>query len=180
MSIRMTPIDPAAAHGQAKDLLSAVQAKLGVTPNMMRTMAHSPAVLEGYLALSSALAKGALPADIREQLALAIGQMNGCEYCVSAHTLLGKGAGLAPEQIISARHGNARDPKAKAALTLARNIVERHGDITDQQLAAARAAGLGDAEIAEVVAHVAMNVLTNYFNELVHTEIDFPRVAMAL
>src|SRR5262245_60274383 len=141
MNSRIEAIDPAKAQGPVKDLLAAVQAKLGVTPNMMRTMAQSPAVLEGYLALSGALAKGKLTAAMREQLALAVGQTNGCEYCVSAHNLLGKRAGLEPEQIAAARRGQSTDAKSQAVLRLAQHIVERRGDISDEQLSLARAAG---------------------------------------
>jgi uncharacterized peroxidase-related enzyme len=179
MNARISPVDPANAQGKAKDLLAAVQAKLGMTPNMMRTMAQSPAVLEGYLSLSGALAHGALPGSVREQIALAVGQTNACEYCVSAHSVLGKMAGLKPDQILAARHGQASDGKASAAITLANEIVDRRGDVSDTQLAAARDAGLNDAELAEVVAHVALNVLTNYFNRVARTEVDFPKVALA-
>lgn len=131
MNARISPVDPAHAQGKAKDLLAAVQAKLGMTPNMMRTMAQSPAVLEGYLSLNGALAHGALSGSVREQIALAVSQTNECEYCVSAHHVLGKMAGLKPEQILAARHGRATDAKARAALTLANEIVARRGDVFD-------------------------------------------------
>ena len=176
MSYRISPIDPAAAQGKAKELLAAVKATLGITPNMMRAMAQSPAALEGYLALNGALAKGALPATLREQIALAVAQVNGCEYCLSAHAALGKRAGLNADQIGAARRGRSPDDKSTAALVLAQAVVEKRGDIADEQLVAARNAGLGDGEIVEVVAHVALNVLTNYFNLVARTEIDFPRV----
>ena len=180
MNQRIPPLDPAQTAGKVKETLAGVQRKLGMTPNMMRTMAHSPAVLDAYLAFSGALATGVLPAAIREQLALMVGQTNKCEYCVSAHSMLGGLAGLGPQQLADARRQRSTDPKAQAALSLAANIVERRGDVTDAQLAAARQAGLGDAEIAEVVAHVALNVLTNYFNQVARTEVDFPRVSLSL
>jgi uncharacterized peroxidase-related enzyme len=176
MDSRLTAIDPAQAQGKAKELLDAVKAKLGMVPNMMRTMAHSPAAWEGYWAFSGALAKGALPAKCREQIALAVAEMNECGYCAAAHTALGKMAGLTPEQTLAARQGRGIDAKADAGLALARSVIENKGDVSDEELAVARSSGLNDAEIAEVVAHVALNVFTNYFNRLAATKIDFPQI----
>lgn len=173
MTTRLSALDPSDAKGKAKELLEAVQRKLGKTPNMMRTMAQSPAVLEGYLSLNSALAGGALDAKCREQLALAIAETNDCGYCASAHTALGKMAGLSAEQAAAARHGRGTDLKTTAAIRLARDVIEARGAVGDESLLAARSAGLGDPEIAEVVAHVALNIFTNYFNRLASTEIDF-------
>jgi uncharacterized peroxidase-related enzyme len=180
MSYRIELLNSASAAGEAKELLGAVQSKLGMTPNMMRTMAHSPAALKGYLALNSALAGGALGAAVGEQIALAVAQENGCEYCLSAHTVLGKHAGASAEQLTAARSAESSDPRTRAALKLAKQIVQSRGDVSDNQLHSAREAGLGDAEITEVVAHVALNVLTNYFNLVARTDVDFPRIALNL
>jgi AhpD family alkylhydroperoxidase len=143
---------------------------------MMRTMAQSRAVLDGYLALNSALAKGSLGRKLGEQIALLTAEQNGCNYCASAHTALGKHAGLADSDIAAARDGRASEPRAQAALSLARAVIETRGHVSDAELAAARRAGLSDGEIGEVVAHVAVNVFTNYFNSLADTEVDFPAV----
>jgi uncharacterized peroxidase-related enzyme len=156
MNYRIAPVEPSQATGQAKELLAAVQSKLGVTPNLMKTLAHSPAALEGYLSLNAALAKGQLPAKVREQLALAVAQENRCEYCLAAHTLLGKNAGLKPEQIIAARKGHSEDAKSGAELELANQILTSRGNLSDTQLAAARAAGVSDGEIAEVYETVTL------------------------
>lgn len=172
---RIPAIDPLGVTGPVAGLFSAVKAKLGVVPNLMRTFAQSPAVFEGYLGFTGALAKGVLPARLREQLALAIAEANGCDYCLSAHSLLGKGAGLTPEAIEAARRGEAADPKAGALLQFAREVVATRGAVSDEALATARAAGATDAELVEVVAHVAANVLTNYTNNVARTVIDFPR-----
>ncbi len=172
---RIPAIDPAAATGASLPLFTAVKSKLGAVPNLMRTFAQSPAVLEAYLGFSATLTKGVLPAPVREQLALAIGEANGCEYCLSAHTLLGKGAGLTPDAILAARNGAAADPKAAALLRFANEVVTSRGRVSDDQLAAARAAGVTDAELVEVVAHVAVNTLTNYMNNVAQTVVDFPR-----
>jgi uncharacterized peroxidase-related enzyme len=172
---RIPPVDPINATGSVAALFTAVKSKLGVVPNLMRTFAQSPAVFEGYLGFTGALAKGVLPARVREQLALAVGEANGCDYCLSAHTLLGKNAGLAPEAIESARRGEAADPKVNALLQFSRRVLETRGKVDDADLAAARAAGANDAELIEVVAHVAANILTNYTNNVARTAIDFPR-----
>lgn len=177
---RINPVSPESASPKSKAMFDAVKAKLGMVPNMMRTMGGDPAVLEAYLGFSGSLGHGELPPKIREQLALLSAQQTGCDYCLSAHTLLGKGAGLSPADITGARRGQSADPKAAAAITLARRILDAHGAISDSEFAAARSAGLTDGQIMEVVAHVALNLFTNFFNKAVGTEVDFPRVELAL
>ena len=173
---RLQALDPAAATGKAHALLDGVRKKLGVVPNMMRTMAASPAVLEGYLGLSGALGSGMLPGKLREQIALAVAEANGCGYCLAAHSLLGSKAGLAEAEVVAARRGEALDTRAHAAIHFALAVVAARGGVTDAELERVRGAGFGDAEIAEIVAHVALNVLTNYLNRAAATEIDFPPV----
>lgn len=174
---RITAIAPSNATGHTAELFSAVKAKLGVVPNLMRTLGHSPAALEGYLNLNGALATGVLPARVREQLALAVGQANACDYCLAAHSLLGKGAGLTPDAIVHARQARAADEKVDALLRLATAVVEQRGLVSDDTVDSARAAGASDAEILETVAHVALNILTNYVNHVAQTDVDFPRAA---
>jgi AhpD family alkylhydroperoxidase len=140
----------------------------------MRTMATSPVVLEGYLGFTGALANGRLSPLIRAQVALAVAEANRCDYCLSAHTVLGKQAGLSEDAIVAAREGQADDPKAKAAVQLARLIVSRRGQVSDAEVANARRAGLSEGELAEIVAAVAINIFTNYLNLVASTEIDFP------
>ncbi|GAA5506295.1 carboxymuconolactone decarboxylase family protein [Novipirellula caenicola] len=171
---RISPIDPAKATGPAKALLNGVQSKLGMIPNMMSTMANSTAVLDAYLKFSSALAAGALSAKDREQIALAVGQANQCDYCLSAHTAIGKMVGLTTDQIHDARLAKSADAKSDAILKLAALLVEKRGLVSDDEVAAAKGAGLTDGEIAEVVANTALNLLTNYFNHVAETDIDFP------
>ncbi len=171
---RIQAIDPTQATGKARDLLDAVQSKLKATPNMMRAMANSPAVLDAYLQFSGALAKGVLSGKVREQIALAVGQSNECDYCLAAHSTLGKLAGLTPEQIEESRQGVAGDAATAAILTLANALVAKRGLVSDADLAAARTAGLDDARIAEAVANVALNIFTNYFNHVAQTQVDFP------
>ena len=170
-------VDPATATGKAADLLAAVQRGLGTTPNMTKAMANSPALLDGYLALSGALSKGALKAATRERLALAVAQDNACDYCLSAHTYLAEHAvGLSTDDIAAARKGDSDDPRTAALLTFAVTVNTTRGDVSTSDLDAVRAAGASDEEIAEVIGHVALNVLTNYFNKAAGVDVDFPVV----
>ncbi len=165
---------PAATHAK----LQAVQQQLGTVPNLFRLIANSPAALEGYLGLSGALAKGRLPAATRERLALAISQFNGCGYCLAAHSFLGSHhAKLDDVEIATNRHGHSADTKADAALRFALAVAAQRGHVADADLTEVRAAGYDDAQIIEIVLHVALNVLTNYVNEVAATDIDFPVAA---
>ena len=177
---RIQPVNYEEATGKAKELLDGVKAKLGLTPNMMKTMAQSPAVLEAYLSFSGALSGGKLNAKLREQIALTSAEINNCGYCASAHTAIGKMVGLGGEAIQAARQGRASDPKTDAALKFARAIIVNRGEVSDADLQAVRAAGFGEGEVAEIVANVALNLFTNYFNEVARTEIDFPRVQIGM
>jgi len=172
---RITTIDPLTATGPTAQLFAGVKAKLGVVPNLMRTFAQSPAVLSAYLGFGAALDATSLPARVREQLALAVAEANGCDYCLSAHSLLGKGAGLTAESIEAARRGEAADPKVAALLQFAREVVATRGAVSGEALAVVRAAGANDAEIIETVAITVLNILTNYTNNVARTQIDFPR-----
>lgn len=175
---RLPAIQTETATGRAKELLEAVQAKLKITPNMTRVMANSPAVLQGYLSFSGALAAGALEPKLRELIALEVGEQNSCQYCVSAHTAIGKMTGLSDTEIEAARDARSSSAKNAAALKFAREIVAKQGRATDADLQAVRQAGFHDGEIAEIIAHVALNVFTNYFNNTAEVEVDFPKIAL--
>jgi len=177
---RITPVQPADATGKAKQLLDGVQAKLGLTPNLAKTLATSPAALEGYLGLNSALAGGALDTKYREQIALVVAQANSCEYCLAAHTAVGSLAGLQPEEILASRRARAVDAKRDAGLKFAQTVVVNHGDVSDAAVSSVRAAGFTDGEITEIVANVALNIFTNYINLVAQTIVDFPRVDLAI
>jgi uncharacterized peroxidase-related enzyme len=170
-------IEPATATSPVTELFAEVQRRLGATPNMTRAMANSPALLSAYLDLSGALNRGALDAVTRERIALTIAQANSCSYCLSAHSYLAEHVThLDAEQVTAARKANAAEAKTAAILTFAATVNDGRGTVTDDDLAAARAAGLTDEEIAETIGHVALNVLTNYFNKAVDVDIDFPVV----
>jgi uncharacterized peroxidase-related enzyme len=173
---RLPTIDPTLATGAAKQLLERTQAQLGRIPNLHRTMANAPAALDGYLGLHAALFRGRLENALREKLALLIAEVNGCEYCVSAHTFRGGKIGLSQGELAANRRASSADPKTEAALQFARAVTLSRGAVSDEQLARVRAGGWSDEEVAEMVAHVALNTFTNYFNHVARPELDFPRV----
>jgi uncharacterized peroxidase-related enzyme len=177
MASRLKKLEKGQGTPQANDLMNTLDGNKKLF-NIFRGMANSAAVLDAYLKFSGALNNAKLDAKTREAIALAVGQSNRCEYCLSAHTAIGKGAGLDDATIRDVRHGRASDRKMAGAVTLARAIVEKKGNVNEGDIQAARGAGLDDGEIAETVAAVALNVFTNYFNLVNQTEVDFPRVAV--
>lgn len=162
--------------GTAGAILENVKAQMGTVPNIFATMANSPAALEGFLAFSGALQGGVLGAASAEQIALAVAGQNSCDYCASAHTLLAKGAGIDSEEAARNLRGKANDARTAAILAFVSVVVEQRGQLTQEQIEAVRQAGISDAELVEIVAHVGLNMFTNYFNHIAGTEIDFPFV----
>jgi uncharacterized peroxidase-related enzyme len=179
MSRINTPASIEAAPAAARPLLEAVKKQIGSVPNLFRVVANSPAALEGYLGLNGALAKGSLDAKTRERIAITVAEINGCGYCLSAHAYIGKNvAKLDDAEITANRSGASNDLKANAAVRFAAKVVNARGHVSDADVAAVKAAGFDDAQIVEIVLHVALNTLTNYVNEVAKTEIDFPVVAL--
>lgn len=177
MSRISTPASIADAPLAAQPSLEAVNNLLGAVPNLFRITANSPETLEGYLGLNGALGKGLLSIQTRERIALAVAEINGCKYCLAAHNYLGTNlADLSGDEIKAARQGTSSDAKAAVAVELAVKIARNRGAVTDADLYAVREAGYSDAEIVEIVGNVALNTLTNYLNEVLGTDIDFPRV----
>lgn len=166
------------ATGRAKELLDGVQAKFGMTPNLMRVLANSPAALEGYLTFNDSLSKGQLPAKLRELISVIVAEANRCEYCLSAHTAIGKLVGLKEEEILAGRELNIGDAKLDAALHFVHEIVVRRGQLDESDIEKVRQAGYTDGDIAEIISNVGLNIFTNYFNNIVDTEIDFPKVSL--
>ena len=167
------------APDKAVPLLEAVSKQIGRVPNIFGAIANSPAALEGFLGMSGALGKGALPAQTRERIALAMAQYNRCGYCLSAHTFFGRNAArLDDAEITANRNGASNDAKADAAVRFALKIAEQRGAVGAADVEAVKAAGYSDAQLVEIVQHVALNVFTNYFNEVFKTDIDFPEVAV--
>lgn len=176
---RLPLVDPGNSAGKAHDLLAAVQKKLGLVPNMTRVMANSPAVLEAYIGFSGALDRASLDAKTRERLALGTAEANQCEYCLSAHSAIGKLVGLNESEILDSRRGRATDSKTAAALQFSGQLIEKHGAVSEADVEAARKGGLTDGELAEAVALTALNIFTNYFNTAFQVDVDFPKVSPA-
>ena len=173
---RLTIPNRSSADPAVQPLFDAVERQLGVVPNLYQLIGLSPATLEGVLAFSQALSQ-TLDIQIRERIALAVAQVNGCDYCLSAHSYLAANvAGLDHAEIAAARSGRSGDSRANAAVAFARKIVEAHGRITDADLAEVRLADFSDGQIVEIVANVAINVLTNLLGIVADTDIDFPVV----
>ena len=177
---RLNPIDPSLADVRAKPLLDAVHKKLGMTPNMMKTMATSPAVLKGYLDFAGALGGASVSARTQELIAVAVAETNGCDYCLSAHTAIGGLFKIPAADLEAARGMHNPDPKTAAMLRFARTVVDTRGKVGDADIAMLRGAGVSDAELAEIVAITALNVFTNLFNNVAGTDVDFPRVSPRL
>ena len=173
---RIQPVDLTQPSVDAAPLLDGLNAKLGRVPNIYATMAQAPAVLKGVLTASGTLGETSLSGALREQIALAVGGANRCDYCAAAHTAIGKMNGLTDDQTQAALAGSADDGQAQAAITFARAILDREGFVTDEQLAAVKAAGFGDQQIVEIIAVTVFNIFTNYINHIAETEIDFPEV----
>ena len=175
---RIPAIDPKTANGDARRLLDAVQAQLGVTPNFIRVLANAPKALEGFLGLYGAAAGFSLDKAAQERIALAIAEGNACQYCVSAHTAIGRHAGLSDAEMLLNRRGSAGDARNAAAVALARALNDNLGEITNQEFDAARSAGLSDAEVVEIITLVALNIFTNLIGKATHVHIDFPQVSL--
>lgn len=171
---RIRPIDQYTADAGAAELLDTVKRKTGSVPNLIATMANSPAVAKAYLGFAQALSTGTLPPRLREQIALVVGETNNCGYCLAAHTALGKGAGLTEQETRDARRGTSSVQKERVVLDFARKLVQDRGVVVDAELERVRQAGYTDGEICEIVANVALNLFTNYFNHVAGTEVDFP------
>jgi len=167
---RISPIDPSTPN----DLLEKTRAQLGRVPNLYATLARSPESLQGYLDFRAALVRGKLPARVRELIALLVASDNGCRYCVAAHTFRGGKMGIADPDLASARRAESSDPKTAAALRFARAVLADRGGVDDARLADVREAGWSDAEVLELVAHVALNVFSNYVNHVAEPDLDFP------
>jgi len=171
---RLSVIEPDQATGKAKELFDGPLK--GKAFNIFKGLANSGAALNAYAQLSGALAEGELTAAERESIALAVSEANGCDYCVAAHTAIGKGAGMSDDDAVAARKAEPADPRTRAIVNFAMALREKKGYVAADDLKAAKDAGLSDGAIAEIVANYALNVFTNYFNHVNETPSDFPGV----
>ena len=177
---RITTVSNQTANIEQRALLEAIQNQLGMVPNFLRVFAHSPDALKAFLGLHHIANHGSLDAATRERIALALAQQNECEYCLSAHTAIGRKAGLNSAEIEANRTGTSQDAKATVAIKFARALVEHKGEITNAELQSMRDAGFSEADIVEVITHVGMNILTNILGKASRVDIDFPKVVLKL
>jgi uncharacterized peroxidase-related enzyme len=173
---RLNLVDPATATGAAKPLLDEIKGAFGSVPNMFRAVANSPAALKNMWAAFGALGAGTIGANLGEKIAVAVADRDACAYCLAAHTLLGKKAGATGDEMADAQEGRSSDPKTAVALAFALKLVEKRGQVTDADVKALREAGFNDGQIVEIIAHVALNLFTNYINIALDVPVDFPGV----
>jgi uncharacterized peroxidase-related enzyme len=177
---RITTIDSTNANEEQQALLDAIHAQLGMVPNFLKIFANSPVALRAFLGLHGVANAGTLDAPTRERIALTLAQQNGCEYCVSAHTAIGRKSGLSDAEVTAARHGTSDDEQAAVAVKFARSLMENKGEIGALELAEVRSAGYSDSDIVEIITHVGMNFLTNVLGKASQVDIDFPKVSLKL
>ena len=175
---RIPLIDPANTTPARAALLTEIRGAFGATPNMFKAVANSPAALGAMWGAFGALGKGTIGAKLGEQIAVAVAEQNRCDYCLAAHTALGKGAGLTAPQLSMAQAGKSDDPKVAAALDFALKLVSQRGQVADADVAKLRSAGYGDEQIVEILAHVALNIFTNYVNVAFDVPLDFAAVPL--
>lgn len=175
---RINVLDPESATGEARALLDGVQKQLGTVPNFIRALANSPAALSAFLGLYAPLRSAAIDKATQERIALVVAEENGCQYCVSAHTAIGRGAGLSNEEMLRNRQGDSADRKAAAAVAFAKALNEHRGELTTGEFDALRAAGFSDGEIVEIITLVALNVFTNILGKSTLIPIDFQKVGL--
>jgi len=173
---RIKALNPEEATGKTKELFDIVKGKMGMVPNMMRTLGNSPAVLNAYLGFNAGLSYSSLGGKLGELIALTVANENGCNYCNAAHSFIGGKIGINPQDIDQARNATSTDPKVKAALVFSKEILDTRGGVPTESLEKVRAAGYDDAQILEILAQVSLSIFTNYANILADTDIDFPKL----
>jgi len=177
---RIKVIDNDKANPEQKELLDAIQSQLGMVPNFLKVFANSPAALRAFLGLHGIASEGSLEAPTRERIALALAEQNACQYCVSAHSAMGRKAGLNGAEIEANRSGTSQDSKAAVAVKFAAALSEHKGQVTTAELLEVRNAGYSESDIVEIITHVGLNILSNIIGKASQVEIDFPKVELKL
>jgi len=175
---RITMVTDETATPEQKELFDAINGQLGMVPNFLKIFANSPAALKAFLGLYAIAGEGSLNSLTKERIALALAEQNACEYCVSAHTAMGRQAGLSSAEIEANRMGTSEDANGAAAVKFAKSLAENSGEVTTSELLEVRDAGFNEAEIVEIITHVGMNILTNILGKASRVEIDFPKVEL--
>ncbi len=172
---RIPAISPENASGDLKNIFTQIESGVGSVPNIFQHMGNSPIVLQAFLSLGEAAKKLSLDPALREEIALIVGQTNECNYCLSAHSMLGRASGLSDDEIMQARRGLSKEPKASAILQFAKAIVDNRGNVSDEELEKLRSSGVSDQEVVEIFFVIMVNMFTNYFNHIADPAIDFPQ-----
>lgn len=175
---RINLVDPASSSSAVKPTLDKINGAFGVVPNMFKAVANSPAALGSMWGSFGALSGGRLGARLGEEIAVTIANANRCEYCLAAHTALGRKAGASAEEMAAAQIGKSSDPRTHAALTFALKVVRDRAAVADADVGALKAAGFDDEAVVEIIAHVALNIFTNYINVALNVPVDFPAVQL--
>ena len=176
---RINALDPETVSGKTKELFNAIQGKLGMVPNMMRTMGNSPAALNGYLSFSGALGESAIGPKLGELIALTVANANSCDYCNATHTYIGGNLlKIDSDSIDLAKEGKSKDPQTEAALAFSRTLIAKKGNVSAQDIDSLKKAGFTEGMITEIIAHTGLNIFTNYFNNAVGIALDFPEAAL--
>lgn len=171
---RIHPLQKEMAPGNIKPVFEQMEKNMGMVPNIFLNMANSAEALQGYLKLSELSEKTSLSKSLREQIALVIAESNHCHYCLSAHSVLAKTAGLIDQEIMNARKGQAKNAKDQAILAFVKSVIEKRGNVSDKEIQSLKSQGVSDKELCEIMLVLALNTYTNYFNKVMNTEVDFP------
>ena len=171
---RLKSLDIGKSEGKTLELLKETEKRLGMIPNISTGMAISPAVLEGYTRLHDAVRATRLNVRLREQISLYVSEFNNCKYSLSAHTSIGSMVGLSEEEILDCRRGFSPDRTVEAVFVFVGKVLDKRGNIEDQDLKNLRIMGYDDRDIAEIIAIVILNLFSNYFNNVADTKLDFP------
>lgn len=172
---RLQSVNPELAQGRTKELFDAVQQAFGVIPNTAKVMANSPAVLDSFLAFSTAMSEAQVGAKLHNQVKLNTSETNSCDYCTSILSAVAPAAGLSAADILAGRTGDSEDRRIKAALAFANDVLEHRGRVSDEQITSVKAAGFSDGEIVEIVTSVVLGCFTNFLNNVADTELDIPQ-----
>lgn len=175
---RVPLVDRTAATGSVRTVLDQIHGAFGATPNMFRAVANSPAALQSMWAAFGALGGGVIGAALGEQIAVAVANRNACDYCLAAHTALGRKAGVSGDDLAAAQSGESADPRTAAVLRFALKLVNERGQVDATDVQALRDQGWSDEHIVEIVGHVALNLFTNYVNVALAVPVDFPGVKL--
>jgi uncharacterized peroxidase-related enzyme len=174
----LTLTSPEQTTGTQKQLFDQIKKAFGVVPNMFKTIGNSPAALESMWSFFGALGKGKIDAKLGEQIAVLVADLNRCEYCLAAHTALGQKAGLSLADMAAAQAGESKDRRTQAALSFAKKIVVNKGQLSKNEVDEVKSAGFSEEETAEILAHVALNIFTNYTNIVFDVPVDFPKIKL--